>query len=48
MAENMSFIDFNKLSEIAEEDKKNLTKSKNTQIAYKSDWEDFKDFCNKY
>ena len=48
MAENKSFIDFNKLSEIAEEDKKNLTKSKNTQIAYKSDWEDFKDFCNKY
>ena len=48
MAEKDSFIDFRKLSDIAEEDEKNLTRAKNTQVAYKKDWVDFENFCKKY
>ena len=48
MAEKESFIDFRKLTDIAEEDEKNLTRAKNTQVAYKKDWVDFENFCKKY
>ena len=45
MTEN---IEFNKLTKLAEDDEKNFTRAKNTQIAYKKDWTDFKNFCLKY
>ena len=48
MTENNSFIDFNKLTDIAEENEKNLTRAKNTQVAYRKDWLDFEDFCKRY
>ena len=48
MTEKDSFIDFRKLTDIAEEDEKNLTRAKNTQVAYKKDWVDFENFCKKY
>ena len=48
MAEKDSFIDFRKLTDIAVENEKNLTRAKNTQVAYKKDWVDFENFCKKY
>ena len=48
MEEKDSFIDFSKLSDIAEENEKNFTRAKNTQIAYKKDWVDFENFCKRY
>ena len=48
MEEKDSFIDFSKLSVIAEENEKNFTRAKNTQIAYKKDWVDFENFCKRY
>ena len=45
MTEN---IDFKQLTKLADDNEKNFTRAKNTQIAYEKDWRDFQEFCKKY